>query len=188
MEKEHTEMMQEIQEENRKLQVSGYEWDITLTEQDVEEHGWIRGDSLLHAFETIASAHVDSLDMGFEQMIAQNRIWVMTKIKYVVYKRVEGDDPQMLYHVTEDDLDKNQHVNNARYAVMIDETLGTSAHREVTIHFAKETVLGDEILLYTDAEKADPKAADYADGGTSQHVVGELSDSTVVFKSLVKPL
>lgn len=39
-------MMQEIQEENRKLQVSGYEWDITLTEQDVEEHGWIRGDSL----------------------------------------------------------------------------------------------------------------------------------------------
>ena len=91
--------------------------------------------------------------------------------------------------MTEDDLDKNQHVNNARYAVMIDETLGTSAHREVTIHFAKETVLGDEILLYTDAEKADPKAADYADGGTSQqHVVGELSDSTVVFKSLVKPL
>ena len=61
-------MMQEIQEENRKLQVSGYEWDITLTEQDVEEHGWIRGDSLLHAFETIASAHVDSLDMGFEPL------------------------------------------------------------------------------------------------------------------------
>ena len=96
MEKEHTEMMQEIQEENRKLQVSGYEWDITLTEQDVEEHGWIRGDSLLHAFETIASAHVDSLDMGFEQMIAQNRIWVMTKIKYVVYKRV---DPGESYHL-----------------------------------------------------------------------------------------
>ena len=71
MDKEHTEMMQEIQEENRKLQVSGYEWDITLTEQDVEEHGWIRGDSLLHAFETIASAHVDSLDMGFEQVIAR---------------------------------------------------------------------------------------------------------------------
>ena len=82
-------MLQETQEENRKLQVSGYEWDITLTEQDVEEHGWIRGSSLLHAFETIASAHVDSLDMGFEQMIAQNRIWVMTKIKYVVYKQVE---------------------------------------------------------------------------------------------------
>ena len=96
MDKEHTEMMQEIQEENRKLQVSGYEWDITLTEQDVEEHGWIRGDSLLHAFETIASAHVDSLDMGFEQMIAQNRIWVMTKIKYVVYKRV---DPGESYHL-----------------------------------------------------------------------------------------
>ena len=90
--------------------------------------------------------------------------------------------------MTEDDLDKNQHVTNARYTVMIDETLGTSAHREVTIHFAKETVLGDEILLYTDAEKADPKAADYTDGGNSQHVVGELSDSTIVFKSLIKPL
>ena len=109
-------------------------------------------------------------------------------IEKIKWMPEEGDDSQMLYHVTEDDLDKNQHVNNARYAVMIDETLGTSAHREVTIHFAKETVLGDEILLYTDAEKADPKAADYADGGNSQHVVGELSDSTIVFKSLVKPL
>ena len=49
MDKEHTEMMQEIQEENRKLQVSGYEWDITLTEQDVEEHGCIL--SLIHISE-----------------------------------------------------------------------------------------------------------------------------------------
>ena len=63
IDKEQTEMMQEPQEENRKLQVSGYEWDMTWTEDDIEEQGWIRGSSLLHAFETIVSAHVDSLDM-----------------------------------------------------------------------------------------------------------------------------
>lgn len=254
-------MMQETQEENRKLQVSGYEWDITLTEQDVEEHGWIRGSSLLHAFETIASAHVDSLDMGFEQMIAHNRIWVMTKIKYVVYKQVDpgesyhlgtyprpkkavtfyrdyylwdengdivaaatsqwcilnfetrrpertdievpgpcidhapfetgvakirwtpedGCRPAGRHQVTEDDLDKNQHVNNCRYADMIHQVLGQSAHREVNIHFAKETVLGDEILLYTDADET-------SDREGAQHVAGTLPDGTVVFKSLVKSL
>ena len=41
-------------------------------------------------------ATVTGLDMGFEQMIAQNRIWVMTKIKYVVYKQV---DPGESYHL-----------------------------------------------------------------------------------------
>ena len=79
-----------MQEEKRMLQVSGYEWDLTWSEEDLDSHGWLRGSSLLHAFETIASAHVDSLDLGFDQMIAQNRIWVMTKIKYVIYKGVQA--------------------------------------------------------------------------------------------------
>ena len=83
--------------------------------------------------------------------------------------------------MTEDDLDKNQHVNNCRYADMIHQVLGQSAHREVNIHFAKETVLGDEILLYTDADET-------SDREGAQHVAGTLPDGTVVFKSLVKSL
>ena len=82
--------------------------------------------------------------------------------------------------MTDDDLDKNQHVNNCRYAVMIDEVLGQAAHREVNIHFARETVLGNEILLYTDA-------GEKTDGEGVQHIAGTLPDGTVVFKSLVKP-
>ena len=248
-----------MQSGKRMVQASGYEWDMRWTEDDIEEHGWIRGSSLMHAFETIASAHVDSLDLGFEQMIAQNRIWVMTKIKYVIYKKAEAgvnyhlgtyprpkkaitfyrdyylwdQDGEVVaaatsqwcilnfetrrpertdievpgpcidhepfekgiekirwtpeegsslvgrHLVTEEDLDKNQHVNNCRYADMIDEVMGQSAHREVNIHFAKETVLGDEILLYADADER-------ADGEGVQHVSGTLTDGTVVFKSLVK--
>lgn len=240
-----------MQEGKRMLPVSGLEWDLTLSQHEIGEDGWICGSSLLHRFETIASAHVDGLDLGFEQMIANNRIWVMTKIKYVIYKKVEagsschlgtyprpkkgltfyrdyylwdaagdvaaaatsqwcilnfktrrperteievpgecidqepfetgiekirwmpeeGSAPAVCHLVSEADLDQNQHVNNCRYADMIDEALATSEHREVTIHFARETRLGDEILLYTDG---------------TQHVVGTLTDGTVVFKSLVK--
>ena len=83
----------------------------------------------------------------------------------------EGSEPAARHQVTEADLDKNQHVNNCRYADMIDEAAGSSAHREMTIHFAKETRLGDEILLYTD-------------GG--HHVVGTLQDGTTVFKSQIE--
>ena len=250
-----------MQSGKRMVQASGYEWDMTWKEDDIEEHGWIRGSSLLHAFETIASAHVDSLKLGFEQMIAQNHIWVMTKIKYVIYKKVkagktyhlgtyprpkkavtfyrdyylwdedgdvvaaatsqwcilnfetrrpertdievpgpcidrepfetgvakirwtpeEGSRPAGRHLVTKADLDKNQHVNNCRYADMIDEVLGDAAHREVNIHFARETMLGDEILLYTDADEM-------VDDEGIQHAAGTLPDGTVVFKSLVKPL
>ena len=243
---------QKMQERKMIPQVSGYEWNMKWSEKDIDEEGWIRGSSLMHAFENIASAHVDSLNMGFDQMIAQNRIWVLTKIKYVIYKRAvpgaryhmgtyphpkkaitfyrdfylwdengdvaaaaisqwcilnfktrkpertdtevpgvcidyepfetgiekirwmpeEGSSPATKHLVTETDLDKNRHVNNSRYADMIDDAMNQTAHREVNIHFAKETVLGDEILLYTDGV---------------QHVAGTLPDGTVVFKSLVKP-
>ena len=241
-----------MQEGKRMLPVSGYEWDLTLSQEDTGEQGWIRGSSLLHRFETIASAHVDSLDLGFQQMIAHNRIWVMTKIRYVIYKKVgagspchlgtyprpkkgltfyrdyylwdeagdvaaaatsqwcilnfrtrrperteievpgecidhepfdagigkirwkpeEGSSPALCHLVGEADLDQNQHTNNCRYADMIDDALGTSEHRDVMIHFARETRLGDEILLYTDGK---------------QYVTGMLPDGTVVFKSQVSP-
>ena len=52
-------MEKTMQSGKRMVQASGYEWDMTWKEDDIEEHGWIRGSSLLHAFETIASAHVD---------------------------------------------------------------------------------------------------------------------------------
>lgn len=83
----------------------------------------------------------------------------------------EGMELADRHMVTEADLDINQHVNNCRYADMIETVL--SGHTDVTIHFAKEAVLGDEILIYT--EEIDVETA----------VMGKLEDSTVIFQAKV---
>ena len=50
--------------------------------------------------------------------------------------------------VTKEDLDENDHTNNCRYADMALELLGVQSVRELTMTFASETRLGDEIGLY----------------------------------------
>ena len=51
--------------------------------------------------------------------------------------------------VTEADLDENDHTNNCRYADMALRCLGVEAARELTMNFASETRLHDEIELFT---------------------------------------
>ena len=50
--------------------------------------------------------------------------------------------------MTAEDLDENDHTNNCRYADMALELLGIESVRELTMNFASETRLGDEIELY----------------------------------------
>ncbi len=51
--------------------------------------------------------------------------------------------------VTKADLDENDHTNNCRYADMALRCLGAESARELTMNFASETRLGDEIELFT---------------------------------------
>lgn len=56
-------------------------------------------------------------------------------------------EPVSLHTVTRADLDENDHTNNCRYADMALEVLGLTSVRELTVNFASETRLGDEIEL-----------------------------------------
>ena len=57
--------------------------------------------------------------------------------------------PAGRHTVTSADLDENNHTNNCRYADMALEVLGRESVRELTMNFAAETRLGDEIELFT---------------------------------------
>ena len=57
--------------------------------------------------------------------------------------------PAGRHTVTGEDLDENDHTNNCRYADMALDVLGIESVRELTMNFASETRLGDEIELYT---------------------------------------
>lgn len=48
--------------------------------------------------------------------------------------------------VTIDDLDENRHVNNCRYVEFVEGLI--DGHRDFTINFVKETMLGETIKLY----------------------------------------
>ncbi|MDO4545352.1 MAG: thioesterase [Bacillota bacterium] len=117
-------------------------------------------------FETrkIERADIDFKGQYYERKAFENGI-----------EKIRGGDLTFAetHKVTEEDLDKNQHTNNCRYAHMISEVTGEAGCRDLVIHFAKETRLGDEIKLY------------YQQAETGEIVVGKLPDDTIVFQAKV---
>ena len=222
---------------------------LILSFDDFDAKGNVKAASLMRAFEHVASVHAEKLGFGYEPMIAQNYIWVLSKLRFKLYGVLEAEktyiletcprpkkgvtwsrdyyiydgedlmaagtsqwciinfetrriertkldfDGEFIDHepfedgigkirvneegialafshpVTEDDLDINQHVNNCRYADIIEPVL--SGHTDIMIHFAKEAVLGDEILIYTEENEG------------VIAVMGKLKDGTVIFQAKV---
>ncbi len=77
-----------------------------------------------------------------------------------------------VHKVVEDDLDDNEHVNNCRYAVMVEDEL--SGRGECSIYFSKEALLGDEIILYKNNENG------------YDMTEGKLEDGTIIFQVKTK--
>lgn len=250
-----------------------HEYDIKLHASDFDAKGRVKASSLMHVFQEAATIHAEMLGVGFEPLMAQNYIWVLTKLRFQVnklmkanttyhlktyprpkkgvtffrdfflydekynehydeYKHADdgcGEDtaysPVVIgtsqwciinfktrriertkidftdgtyiteeafedgiekfrihedalaqigsHTVTEDDLDENEHVNNCRYADMVENVL--EGHTDFTIHFSKEARLGDEILLYRERLDDDFIA-----------VAGKLADGTTVFQAKVR--
>lgn len=225
--------------------------ELTFTEEDFDEKGNIKASSLMYAFQEIAAAHAQRLDLGFDDLMANNYIWVLSKLRFSVAARMEEgkayvlktyprpkkgvtffrdyyiyDDADLLmaagtshwciinfetrkierakidfdgvfidhepfengiekfkvdqealvqigsHKVVEDDLDENQHVNNCRYADMVENVL--AGHTDFSIYFSKEALLGDEIILYK------------AEDGGYIYVEGKLEDGTIIFQAKVK--
>lgn len=63
-----------------------YRSDLQLTENDFDRAGNVKAASLMRAFQEIAAAHAESLGMGFSDLLAQNYIWVMTKLRFKIYE------------------------------------------------------------------------------------------------------
>ncbi len=203
-----------------------YTMPLGFTPEDFTAAGSVKASRILHAFQDIAKAHASSAGLGFDELIAKNLIWVVTKYRFrvlgklvpgtgctllsyprrtgsLIYDRdfhilspeggemvtgasqwcivnaltrhveqtdldfagtynpepamPEGIDrirPRELtlvkrHTVTSADLDENDHTNNCRYADMALDVLGIESVRELTMNFATETRLGDEIELYT---------------------------------------
>lgn len=62
--------------------------------------------------------------------------------------RPKSPVPAGSHTVLPEDLDENEHTNNSRYADLFCSAAGRSDLKEMTIHFQKESRLGDEILLF----------------------------------------
>lgn len=223
---------------------------IRFAENDFDKIGNVKASSLMYEFQEIASHHADEMGIGFEELIKKDLIWVMSKLKFKVYERLEpgveyvlstyprpkkgvtyfrdyyihdGEGKLMAaaiahwfvinfdtrrieraelqfdgeyieypafekgiekiklpeltkagaHVVGEADLDVNRHMNNCRYADMIGEVTDRKSYSEFTIHFAKEAVIDDEILLYAKENEKDTI------------VVGTLDDGTELFRARI---
>lgn len=222
-----------------------------VMDEELHSGGNIKACSLLLRFQEIAAAHAEALGIGFDELMKNNRIWVMSKLRFRLYdkfrageeyiietyprpkrgvtffrdyyvydsdnrlvaagishwcvinfesRRIEKTDidfdgeytdkvpfedgiakiragellPAGEHIVSEEDLDKNRHTNNCRYADMVEEMIGGKEYNDFTINFSKEALLGDVIKLYR--EKS-------ADGFI---VAGKLGDDTVIFQAETK--
>lgn len=230
--------------------------ELVFKESDFDSDGNIKASSLMYEFQEIAAEHATKLGLGIDYMMANNVIWVMTKLRfkvnrklrpgvtyiletyprprkgitffrdYYIYSKESGNiedldaagssqwcvinfetrkierrkvdfDGDFIDHeifedgihkihsenpalagkhiVAETDMDVNNHMNNCRYADMIEDITGTRWYKDFTIHFSKEAVLGEEILLYT--EPSDEEGV---------VVTGKLEDDTLLFQAKIK--
>lgn len=237
-------------ETNNEKELLTLEQNICFREENFDAKGNIKASALMYAFQEIASAHAESLGLGFEDLMEKNYIWVLTKLRFEIKEKFAADKDYILrtyprprkgvtffrdyyiydgdvlmavgtsqwciinfetrrierakidfdglfinhepfengiekfkvdqdalvqigaHKVVEDDLDDNEHVNNCRYAVMVEDEL--SGRGECSIYFSKEALLGDEIILYKGHE----------DG--HDMIEGKLEDGTIIFQVKTK--
>lgn len=63
-----------------------YKMEIQLKKEDFDEKGEIRLGALLHFFQDIAARHADQMGIGFDDMIKDNLIWIITKLRCRIVK------------------------------------------------------------------------------------------------------
>ncbi len=61
-----------------------YKMPLTFGDGDFTGSGGVRASAILHAFQNIAKLHATSAGLGFDELIAQNLIWVITKSRFRV--------------------------------------------------------------------------------------------------------
>ena len=69
--------------------IVGFKQEMTTGAEDFDASGRIKASTLMYMFQETASAHVDTLGLGFDDMITEGRIWVMTKLRMKIYEAFE---------------------------------------------------------------------------------------------------
>ena len=59
--------------------------DFEVGAEDIGCNGSIRAGSLMYEFQEIATSHAEALGIGFDELMADNRIWVMSKLRFRKY-------------------------------------------------------------------------------------------------------
>lgn len=256
---------------------------LTPKESDFDENGEIRTSSILHFYELAAGVHVEALGIGPDDLIKDDRMWVLSKVKvqfttdengvsrkqafvpgksikvitYPVsqksvtfrrefcilpgdsdypinpadgawvdgvqrpdkeealligasqwtivnfktrrvertnlnfpttegehemiegkFEKIRGEDLEHAgdYVVSEADIDRNEHMNNSHYIEIAQIVTGRRVREYAYVNFAKETLLGDRILMYQEERE---------DG---LYVEGRLDgeDGDIVFQSIIR--
>ena len=68
-----------------------YELSIRFSADDFTHCGTIKPSAVQHVIQKIAEQHADQLGIGFEAMMKQNLIWVLTKLRYQVVSPLMPD-------------------------------------------------------------------------------------------------
>ncbi len=61
------------------------EKDYYLRISDFDRYGKLKASSILDIFQDIAASHANDLGIGFEAMIANETVWVLTKVKFEIF-------------------------------------------------------------------------------------------------------
>lgn len=61
------------------------EKDYYLRISDFDRYGRLKASSVLDIFQDIAASHANELGIGFDAMIANETVWVLTKVKFEVF-------------------------------------------------------------------------------------------------------
>lgn len=70
---------------------------ISFNEGDLNSEGNVKPSSIMHHFQEIAEHHADLLGCGHDELIANDWIWVLSKLKFKLYQRlVPGQEYELL--------------------------------------------------------------------------------------------
>lgn len=73
-----------------------YRKQFTLSPEHMDGSGNIKASHLLFLFQEIATEHAEHLGIGFQEMIRENLIWVIAKLRYCIQGRLQTGVPYEL--------------------------------------------------------------------------------------------
>jgi len=74
-----------------------YSIDFIFKDEDIDARGYLSPSHILRLFQQVAGGHADSAGIGFDDLLKQGLIWVVTRIRYTVQGCFEPSKQYTLY-------------------------------------------------------------------------------------------